>query len=46
MGEMLRRQQRDAGRNRTWRTNLRRLQHEVVQLEEDHTTLDAVFPQV
>ncbi len=46
MADMLKRQERDGGKNRTWRGNFKRLQREVLQLEEDHTALDAVFPQV
>lgn len=46
MAEMMKRQDREGGKNRTWRGNLRRLQKEVIQLEEDEIALDAVFPQV
>eukprot|EP00877_Chromochloris_zofingiensis_P003260 jgi/Chrzof1/12935/Cz07g13030.t1 len=45
MAEMMKRQDREGGKNRTWRGNLRRLQKEVIQLEEDEIALDAVFPQ-
>ena len=46
MGDMLKRQDRAGGRDRSWRNNLKRVQREVLQLEEDHQALDAVFPQV
>jgi len=46
MSELLKRQERDAGRNRQWRNNLRKLQKELLQLEEDEVVLDSVFPQV
>ena len=46
MGDMLKRQDRGGGRDRAWRNNLKRVQREVLQLEEDHQALDAVFPQV
>ncbi|GBF96088.1 hypothetical protein Rsub_08964 [Raphidocelis subcapitata] len=45
MSEMLKRQDRAEGRNRSWRSNFRRLQRELLQLEEDEGALDAVFPQ-
>jgi hypothetical protein len=43
---MLKRQDRAEGRNRGWRSNFKRLQRELLQLEEDEVALDAVFPQV
>jgi hypothetical protein len=46
MSDMLKRQDRENGRNRQWRNNFKRLQKELVQLEEDELALDAVFPQV
>lgn len=46
MAEMLKRQDRGEGRNRTWRSNFNRLQKQLLQLEEDEVALDAVFPQV
>ena len=46
MSDMLKRQDRENGRNRGWRNNFKRLQKELVQLEEDEIALDAVFPQV
>ena len=46
MADMLKRQDRAEGRSRTWRSNFRRLQREVLQLEDDEAALDAVFPQV
>jgi hypothetical protein len=46
MSELLKRQERDGGRNRQWRNNLRKLQKELLQLEEDEVVLDSVFPQV
>lgn len=46
MGEMLKRQDRESGRSRHWRANLKRLQRELLQLEEDEHVLDSVFPQV
>ena len=45
MSDMLKRQDRAEGRGRSWRSNFRRLQREVLQLEEDEAALDAVFPQ-
>lgn len=39
---MLRRQEKD----RKWRSNLKRVEKEVVQLEEDEWQLERVYPQV
>lgn len=44
--EMLKRQDREGGRTRHWRSNFKRLQRELLQLEEDEHVLDSVFPQV
>lgn len=46
MAEMLKRQDREGGRSRHWRSNFKRLQRELLQLEEDEHVLDSVFPQV
>lgn len=46
MADMLKRQDRENGRTRHWRSNFKRLQRELLQLEEDDVALDAVFPQV
>lgn len=46
MADMLKRQDREGGRTRHWRANLKRLQRELLQLEEDEQVLDSVFPQV
>lgn len=43
--EMLKRQDREGGRTRHWRSNFKRLQRELLQLEEDEHVLDSVFPQ-
>lgn len=43
---MLKRQDREGGRSRQWRSNFKRLQRELLQLEEDEQLLDSVFPQV
>lgn len=43
---MLKRQDREGGRTRHWRSNFKRLQRELLQLEEDEQVLDSVFPQV
>jgi LMBR1 domain-containing protein 1 len=45
-GDMLKRQDRASGgtKSRGWRTGVRRLQREVVSLEEDERALDASFP--
>lgn len=45
MAELLKRQQRDGGKDRRWRSNLKKLQREVVALEDDEYNLDAVYPQ-
>lgn len=44
--DMLKRQDREGGRTRHWRSNFKRLQRELLQLEEDEQLLDSVFPQV
>lgn len=44
--EMLKRQEREVGRNRHWRSNFKQLQRQLIQLEEDEVVLDSVFPQV
>jgi hypothetical protein len=46
MADMLKRQEREGGRSRHWRANFKRLQRELLQLEEDEHVLDSVFPQV
>jgi hypothetical protein len=46
MADMLKRQERDGGRTRHWRSNFKRLQRDLLQIEEDEQTLDSVFPQV
>lgn len=46
MAEMLKRQDKEGGRTRHWRSNFKRLQRELLQLEEDEQVLDSVFPQV
>lgn len=46
MADMLKRQERDGGRTRHWRFNFKRLQRDLLQIEEDEQTLDSVFPQV
>ncbi|WIA33236.1 hypothetical protein OEZ86_006379 [Tetradesmus obliquus] len=43
--EMLKRQKREVGRNRHWRSNFKQLQRQLIQLEEDEVVLDSVFPQ-
>jgi hypothetical protein len=43
--DMLKRQDREGGRTRHWRSNFKRLQRELLQLEEDEHVLDSVFPQ-
>jgi radical SAM superfamily enzyme with C-terminal helix-hairpin-helix motif len=43
---MLKRQEREVGRNRHWRSNFKQLQRQLIQLEEDEVVLDSVFPQV
>lgn len=44
--ELLKRQEREAGKNRHWRSNFKQLQRQLIQLEEDEVVLDSVFPQV
>lgn len=44
--DMLKRQDREGGKTRQWRSNFKRLQRELLQLEEDTEVLDSVFPQV
>jgi hypothetical protein len=46
MADMLKRQDREGGRTRHWRSNFKKLQRELLQLEEDEHVLDSVFPQV
>lgn len=46
MSDMLKRQDREGGRTRHWRSNFKKLQRELLQLEEDEHVLDSVFPQV
>jgi hypothetical protein len=43
--DMLKRQEREVGRNRHWRSNFKQLQRQLIQLEEDEVVLDSVFPQ-
>jgi LMBR1 domain-containing protein 1 len=43
--DMLKRQEREAGRSRQWRGNFKALQRQLLQLEEDESLLDSVFPQ-
>lgn len=45
MADLLKKQEKDNGKDRRWRGNLRRLQRELVTLEDDEYHLDAVFPQ-
>jgi hypothetical protein len=46
MAALLKKQDRDGGRDRRWRGNFRKLQRELQVLEEDEYQLDRVFPQV
>jgi hypothetical protein len=46
MADMLKRQDREGGRTRHWRSNFKKLQRELLQLEDDEHVLDSVFPQV
>ena len=45
LSDMLKRQDREGGRNRKWRANFKRLQTALYTLEEDEYQLDRVFPQ-
>ncbi len=42
--DMLKRQEREAGRSRQWRGSFKALQRQLLQLEEDEALLDSVFP--
>jgi hypothetical protein len=46
MASLLKKQDRDGGRDRRWRANFKKLQRELTTLEEDEYQLDRVFPQV
>jgi hypothetical protein len=46
MASLLKKQDRDGGRDRRWRANFKKVQRELTTLEEDEYQLDRVFPQV
>ena len=46
VGDKLKREEREYGRGRKFRTKMRTLEQQVLLLEEDQEKLEKVFPQV
>ena len=46
LAEKLKQEKRSLGGGRKWRSNFNRLNTQLMELEEDHTALELVFPQV
>lgn len=46
LAEKMKQEKRSLGGGRKWRSNFNRLNTQLMELEDDHTALELVFPQV